>query len=235
MSELASERTSQSEQASEPPSQSELAAEPLSPRDTAALRKRARGAVARSSTGDRSLAIVLGLVLLACGTLVALLANGVFGAGRAARPLLDPMIVATIEAQPIAARLIAIGAGLVLLIVGVWWAARSVRPERRPDLTLEGGDATSIVVNSTAVADAVAARAAGVPGIGRARARLVGDVGAPALRITLWLADDVDVRTVLARLHDEVLGEARESLGLQALPTAVRLELENPVSGPRVA
>ena len=34
-------------------------------------------------------------------------------------------------------------------------------------------------------------------GRGRARARLVGSAAAPALRVTLWLADDADVRAVL--------------------------------------
>ena len=37
---------------------------------------------------------------------------------------------------------------------------------------------------------------------------LVGAAAAPALRVTLWLADDADVRAVLARLHGEVLATA---------------------------
>jgi hypothetical protein len=69
----------------------------------------------------------------------------------------------------------------------------------------------------------------------RARARLVGTDEAPALRITLWLADDADIRAVLARLHDEVLAVARTSLGISALPTAVRLELDTSAPPSRVA
>jgi hypothetical protein len=201
----------------------------------AALRKRARSAVARSAAGDRSLTVLIGLVLLAAGTLVALLSYGVFGTARSGRPLLDPMIVDVLRAQPLVARIVAIVVGLLLVVLGLVWAARSLRPERRPDLVLDGGRDTSIVISSAAAADAVAGEAAGLPGVGRARARLVGTQSAPAMRLTLWLADDADVRDVLARLDDQVLASARKSLGLAALPVAVRLELDAAAAPPRVA
>jgi hypothetical protein len=199
------------------------------------LRRRAHAAIARSAAVERSLAVLVGFLLLAAGTLVALLSYGVFGAGRASRPLLDPMIVDVLRAQPLAARVLAILAGLLLVVLGLAWAARSLRPEHRPDLVLDGGQDTAIVVSSAAAAEAVAAQAASLPGVGRARARLVGTEAAPALRVTLWLADDADVREVLARLDDEVLATARRSLALSALPAAVRLELDSGPAGPRVA
>jgi hypothetical protein len=204
-------------------------------RRTATLRKRARSAVARSAAVDRVLAVVIGLVLLAAGILVALLAYGVFGSARAGRPLLDPLIVDAFRAQPDVYRLVAIACGVLLVLVGLTWAARSLRPERRPDVVLDGGPDTAIVVSSSAAADAVAAQAATLPGVGRVRARMVGTDEAPALRITLWLADDADVREVLARLHDEVLAAACASLGLTELPVAVRLELDPSGAPPRVS
>ncbi|MFC4950201.1 alkaline shock response membrane anchor protein AmaP [Pseudonocardia sp. GCM10023141] len=200
-----------------------------------ALRKRSLAAVGRSATGDRSLAILVGLVLLAAGALVALLSYGVFGTARAGRPLLDPMIVDAMRSQPLLARIIAIVAGLLLAVLGLTWAARSVRPERRPDVVVESGADTSIVVSATAAADAVAGQAAELPGVGRARARLVGPPGAPALRVTLWLADDAVVSEVLRRLESEVLVAARDSLGLAALPVAVRLELDGVTATRRVS
>lgn len=201
----------------------------------ARLRRRARAAVARSAVGDRWVAVLIGLVLLAVGTLVALLSYGVFGAGRAARPLLDPLIVDALRADPLVARLVAIGAGLVLAVLGLVWAARSLRPEARPDLHLDGGPDTRIVVSSAAAAEAVGQQAGGLAGVSRARARLVGPEHAPALRLTLWLADDVDVSAVLDALESRVLAPARESLELAALPVAVRLELEAAPPPPRVA
>lgn len=205
-----------------------------------ALRRRATAAIARSAAGERTLAVVAGLVLLAAGTLVTLLSYGYFGTARAGRPLLDPMIVEVVQAQPLVARVVGIVGGLLLAVLGLVWAAHALRPERRPDLLLEGepldgSTDTSIVVSATAAAEAMAAQAAELPGVGRARARLVGTEAAPAVRITLWLADDAAVRDVLARLHSEVLATARASLGLTELPAAVRLELDHGQPGPRVA
>lgn len=203
-----------------------------------ALRQRAIAAIARSTAGERTLAVVAGLVLLAAGTLVTLLSFGVFGTARAGRPLLDPMIVEALNAQPLAARAVAIVAGLLLAVLGLVWAAHALRPEPRPDLVLGGGadiGDTSIVVSAAAAAEAIAAQAADLPGVGRARARLVGTEAAPAVRVTLWLTDDAEVRAVLARLHSEVLATARASLGLTDLPAAVWLELDDPRPRPRVA
>jgi hypothetical protein len=90
------------------------------------------------------------------------------------------------------------------------------------------------VVSSTAAAEAVGRRAADLPGVGRARARLVGPDHDPALRITLWLTEHADVRGVLDELEQRVLAEARESLDLATLPTAVRLELDAVPTPPRV-
>ncbi len=201
----------------------------------AALRRRSRSAVARSAAGDRSVSVLLGLVLLAAGVAVALLSYGVFGTARAARPLLDPVVVDVVRSQLLIARITGIVLGVALLVLGLTWASRSLRPERRPDLVVDGGPDTSIVVSSAAVADAVAGHAGGLAGVGRARARMVGDAAAPAMRVTLWLADDADIGTVLARLDDTVLEQARRSLGLAALPVAVRLELDMMSTRPRVA
>jgi hypothetical protein len=202
----------------------------------ATLRRRAHAAVARSLAGDRWLAVLIGLALLAAGVLVALLSYRVFGVARAGRPLLDPMIVDLLRAQPLLARGAAIGGGLLLVVLGLSWTARSVRPERRPDLVLDGGrPETRIVVSAGAAAEAVAAQAGALPGVRRARARLVGSQRAPALRVTLWLTEDADVRAVLGRFDEAVLAAARRSLGLDALPVAVRLELDAPSTPPRVA
>jgi hypothetical protein len=202
---------------------------------TAALRRRATAAIARSAAGERTLAVVVGFLLLAAGTLIALLSYGVFGTARAGRPLMDPMIVDVLRAQPLAARLVAIAGGLLLAVLGLVWTAHSLRPERRPDLVLDGDTDTAIVVSAAAAAEAIAAQAAALPGVGRARARLVGSEAAPAVRVTLWLTDDADVHDVLARLDDEVLATARSSLGLTDLPAAVWLELDIVHTGPRVA
>jgi multisubunit Na+/H+ antiporter MnhC subunit len=208
---------------------------PAKPSPAPATNRRSLAAVARSVGGERSLVALLGLVLLAAGVLVVLLSYGVFGGPRATRPLLDPMIVEALRANPLVARLVAIVAGLLLALLGLMWAARSLRPEPRPDLVLDGGPDTSIVVTSGAAAEAVAAQAGALPGVGRARARLVGPQHSPALRITLWLTDDAHVADVLDRLYGEVIAGVRTSLGIDSLPVAVRLELNGVPPPPRVA
>jgi hypothetical protein len=204
-------------------------------RADARLRRRSRSAVARSAAGDRWLVALIGLVLLAVGVGVTLLSYGVLGTARAWRPLLDPIIVDTVATEPVLWRAIAIAGGIVLAVLGLAWVARAVRPEPRPDVVLDGGPDTTILVSSGAAADAVAAQAGTLAGVGRARARLVGSTAAPALRVTLWLTDDADVRAVLRRLDEEVLATVRSALDLPALPVAVRLEVERPHPAPRVA
>lgn len=199
------------------------------------LKRRARSAVARSAGGDRSLLVLIGLVLLALGVAVALLAYGVFGTARSGRPVLDQVTTGFLTTHLTVVRVVAIAAGVLLLILGLMWAARSLRPERRPDLVLDPGPGTAITVDSAAAADALAAQAAALPGVGRAKARMVGSRDAPAVRLSLWLTDDADVRDVLDRLDRQVLSSARSALGIAALPVAVRLELDRETSGSRVA
>ena len=207
------------------------------------LHKRARRAVARSVAAERWLAVLSGLLLLVCGGLVLLLSYGVLGTARAGRPLLDPMIVEALRAYRLWFRVAAIVGGAALVAFGLSWAARSVRPERRPDLVLSepstystGSQARSdrILVTSAAAAEAVATHTSTLPGVHRARARLVGTERAPALRLVVWLAEDADIRAVLAAIDDEVLATARESLELTGLPAAVRFELDAPGPRPRV-
>lgn len=207
---------------------------PTTTRADARTRRRARSAVARSAAGDRSIVALIGLVLLAAGVGVALLSYGVFGVARSGRPLLDPIAVAAVAADPLLWRGVAIVGGLLLAVFGLAWVARSVRPEPRPDMRLADGPDTTILVSSAALGEAVAGQAGALPGVARARARLVGSAAAPALRVTLWLADDADVRAVLRGLHDEVVATARAAFELPVLPVAVRLELERPHAASRV-
>lgn len=230
MSEPAANTVELSKQTSTP-----AAPEPEPEPPAGVLRRRSRSAVARSAARDRGIAVLIGLLLLVTGTLVALLSFGVFGSMRAGRPVLDPVIVEALGTQSTVSRIVAIAVGILLTLLGLTWAARSLRPERRPDLVLAAGGATEIVVSSAAAADAVATEAGRIPGVGRVRARLVGPERAPALRLTLWITDDADVQDVLRRVDGQVLASARASLGLGALPAAVRIELDTAASASRVA
>ena len=201
------------------------------------MSRRARAAVARPAGGDRTFTTLAGLVLLALGVLVVLLGAGVFGVNRARRPLLDPMVVSWITGHVAVFRVIAIVGGILLAILGLVGALRSVRPEPRSDVLLSERPGERLVVEHAAFCDAVTADAEQIAGVTRVRARLVGDRRRPALRLSLWLEDGTDVRDVWAEIDGRVLARARRAFGVSALPTAVRLELEAaaPAAPPRVS
>jgi hypothetical protein len=195
--------------------------------------RRSRRAVARSAGRERRIVGLIGLLALLVGAGTALLAFGVFGSGRAHRPLLDPILVDALRAQPLIWRIVALLVCAVLVVAGLVWAVRALAPERRPDLTVDAGPDTSVVVTSSAVAEAVAGQARTLPGISRARARMVGDEREPALRLTVWLAEDADVAEVCRRIPGEVLASATDAFGGRVLPVAVRIEADS-AEGPRV-
>jgi enamine deaminase RidA (YjgF/YER057c/UK114 family) len=110
--------------------------------------------------------------------------------------------------------------------VGLTWAVRSLRPEPRPDVLLSGVPGRRLTVEHSAIADAVRGDAEAIHGVSRARVRLVGDELRPALRMTLWLVEDADVRDVWAEVDGRVLARARQAFAVDALPTAIRIELD---------
>lgn len=210
---------------------------PAHPRRAA---RAARRAQYRSAGGARWGLTLLGLVLLAAGVLTVLLVSEVFGAARPLRPVLDPVVEQFLNANGTATRIVAIVAGVLLLVLGLIWTVRSLRPETRPDLVLDGGTGTEIRINASAAADAVADGAAALPGVTRARARMVGSAAHPAVRAIVWVDEDVadtEVAEISHRLDAEVLPQARDALGMAELPVAVRIELDSGRrdTGPRVA
>ena len=62
---------------------------------------------------------------------------------------------------------------------------------------------------------------------------MVGDEREPALRLTVWLAEDADVAEVCRRIPDEALAAATDAFGGRVLPVAVRIEADT-AEGPRV-
>ena len=190
------------------------------------MSSRSSSAVARSAGTDRTLTTLLALVALAGGVVVLLVGTGVFGSARAGRSLVDPIAIDLLRANRSLALVLAIVAGLLLVLLGLLWALRSLRPESKPDLVLDHSRGTGLTVSSGAIAEAVRADAEIVPGVERARVRLVGDTDNPALRITLWLRQGSDVRDIWNDLDTRVLSRARGALGVERLPAAVRIELD---------
>ncbi|MDQ3762337.1 MAG: alkaline shock response membrane anchor protein AmaP [Actinomycetota bacterium] len=183
-------------------------------------------ATARAAGAQRALVGLIGLLGLATGTAALVVGSGLLGDNRAARPVLDPIALDIVGANQTLTRAAAIAAGVVLLVLGLLWAARALAPERRPNLLLDPSPDRRLEISASAIADALRADAETIDGVNRARARMVGSTAAPVLRLNLWLEDGADVRGVYHDLDTRVLTRARDSLGIESLPTAIRIELD---------
>lgn len=206
------------------------------------MSRRSRAAVARSTVGDRWGVLLIGLLALVSGLLALATGLGLLGEFRADQPLLDPATTNVLGEHPNVARVVAAALGVLLFVLGLVWAVRSLRPEPRPRVV--GGEddpahgtvqpttaqapaepASSPPQGRTAVVDVITAAATTLPGVAKAKVRLVGSDAAPALRLTLWLAPEAEVRAVCDELEVTVLAPARNALVVPALPAAVRLRL----------
>lgn len=185
-----------------------------------------RTAIGRSLGFERSLLTVIGLVLLLVGVLALVVGAGWLGRFRAQRPVLDPLATRWASGHSEWFYGIGIALGVVLVVLGVWWLLRSLRPEGRPDLRLTGEGESSATVTSAALTEAVRADAENVTGVSRARVRMAGTDQRPNVRLTLSLQEGTNVRHVWEELDDKVLSRARRALGTEELPTAIRLRLD---------
>lgn len=173
---------------------------------------------------ERSLVWVIGLVLLVLGAAGLVVGSGLFGANRAERPVLDPLVVGWLQQNTAIAVAGGIVLGVVLFALGLWWLGHSLATEPRPNLKLETGP--DLVLTSSALTSAVRADAETVTGVNRARVRTAGSANRPNLRLTLSLEEGTDVRHVWEELDEKVLSRARQALQVDALPTAIRLKLD---------
>jgi hypothetical protein len=186
----------------------------------------ARKATARAAGAQRTLVGLIGLLGLAAGAAALVVGFGLLGANRAVRPVLDPIALDTLRTHEPLARAVALVAGIVLLVLGLLWAARALAPERRPNLLLDPSPDRHLEVSALAIAGALRADAETIDGVTRVRSRMVGTTAIPVLRLDLWLEDGTDVRDVYHNLDTGVLTRARDSLGVESLPTAIRIELD---------
>jgi hypothetical protein len=190
--------------------------------------RESRAAVARSGRLDRLVVGGVGALAAAGGVAALVVSAGWLGRPRASRPLADPIALEWLRAHQVWAQVGALLAGVLLVLLGLWLASRTLRPEPRPDLVLEEDVETTaggLLVTAQAIAEAIRADAESVSGVAEARARVVRVGDSPALRLQLWLRHGADVHAVWSELDKRVLTRARESLGVAAIPTAIRLEL----------
>ncbi|MDI2031507.1 alkaline shock response membrane anchor protein AmaP [Saccharopolyspora sp. TS4A08] len=182
--------------------------------------------IGRSAAFERGAVVLLGVLSLLAGAAAIVVGSGALGVFRARRPLADPLLAQWLADHAQLAGVIGLVAGVVLFVIGLWWVVRALRPEQRPDVRLEHADAGDLNVTAGALANAVRTDAEQVSGVTRARVRMAGTDRSPSLRLTLSLKEGTNVRHVWEELDEKVLARARQALGRETLPTAIRLRLD---------
>jgi hypothetical protein len=172
---------------------------------------------------NRSALTLLGLVLLAAGAGAMALSVGLFGAGRARKPLFANTVSKYVGAHGswiwVTA---AVLAALVALIMLRWLAALLLSTDRAGDLEIRNDGSAEPrgtgVVKSAAVNKAVVAEIQTYRGVESAKSRTLGDADEPrlALSITVDKADNLD--SVRKRVEADAVAHVRQALDHPTLP-----------------
>lgn len=111
----------------------------------------------------------------------------------------------------------------LLVVLALWWFLAQLRRARPSEILVPSGDGEGALLRGRALESALEDEAASLEGVSRASVKLTGRRNAPRARAALRLDPDAVPGDTLARLSDEAVAHARESAGLETLPTEVRL------------
>ncbi|WP_455355813.1 alkaline shock response membrane anchor protein AmaP [Streptomyces sp. SYSU K217416] len=110
------------------------------------------------------------------------------------------------------------------VLLALWWLLAQFRRARLDGVLVDSGDDEGALLRGRALEGVVASEAEAMDGVARAHVRLSGRRDAPTTRVNLLLEPHAAPAEALAGLTDEALAHARESAGLAALPSEVRLQ-----------
>jgi hypothetical protein len=174
---------------------------------------------------NRTVLLIVGLLMAAAGLAVTLASSGTFGTAWAARVLTDNRVSTYAGGQgrwlwPV----IGVVALVILLLALRWLVAILFGTDRIRDLGLRTGDRDRVTLAGSAVGDAVSAEIATYRGVRAARAKLTGSDERPVLAIRVDTDLDADLAAVRDRIERDAVAHARQALDRPDLP--VRLDLE---------
>jgi hypothetical protein len=112
----------------------------------------------------------------------------------------------------------------VLVLLALWWLVSVLRRRRPAEVFVDTGDGEGAMLRGRSLEAVLADEATSLDGVERAQVRLAGRRGAPTSRVRLLLASHLDPGTALDHLTTRALAHARDSAGLDSLPTEVRLK-----------
>jgi hypothetical protein len=111
----------------------------------------------------------------------------------------------------------------VLVLLALWWLIAVLRRRRLNEVLVDTGDGEGALLRGRALESVLETEAAGLDGVTRAHVQLTGRRTAPESRVRLALEPHVDPGEALDHLTVRALTHARDSAGLESLPTEVRL------------
>ncbi|WP_159766597.1 alkaline shock response membrane anchor protein AmaP [Streptomyces sp. HM190] len=111
----------------------------------------------------------------------------------------------------------------VLVLLALWWLTAVLRRHRLSEVLVDTGDGEGALLRGRALEGVLTAEAAGLDGVDRAYARLIGRRNAPEARLRVRLQPHAHPADTLHRLTAEAVAHARDSAGLAALPAEVGL------------
>ncbi|MGF0175739.1 alkaline shock response membrane anchor protein AmaP [Streptomyces sp. Marseille-Q5077] len=110
----------------------------------------------------------------------------------------------------------------VLLVLLLWWLLAQ-RRHRLGRVLVDSEDGTAARLDGRTLEDVIEEEAQALDGVSRAHVRLTGRSTAPTARVRLLLESHADPAWTLGQLSREALVHARDSAGLDRLPSKVRI------------
>ena len=110
----------------------------------------------------------------------------------------------------------------VLLVLLLWWLLAQ-RRHRLGGVRVDSEDGAAARLDGRTLEDVIEEEAQALDGVSRAHVRLTGRSTAPTARVRLLLEPHADPARTLGQLSRETLAHARDSAGLDRLPSKVRL------------
>lgn len=111
----------------------------------------------------------------------------------------------------------------LLVLLALWHFIAQLRRKRLAEVLVESGDGEGALLRGRALEGVLEREAESLDGVADAHIMLMGSRTAPATRVGLLLEPHASPRETLARLTDEAVTHARESAGLESLPTEAHL------------
>jgi hypothetical protein len=176
---------------------------------------------------NRTVLIVLALLLIAAGGAALAASLGVFGSFTQHSTLLDNPTGHFVGRNGAWLWPVAAVAGAILVLLALrWLIALLFSTDRSGDLMMSPrGQSEQTILSAPALTEAVLEEIESYRGVSSARARLLGDPADPRLAVTAALEENADFPALRQRIETEALAHARLAVDNMTLPARLDLTI----------